>query len=85
MLFAVLISVGLIVFFFYILTQKFNVVAFLTLDSQTFFDVAVNGYAPSTRQAHSSCSVFNRFLVIFGGEDDENWELDDLWLLDYGQ
>ena len=43
--------------------------------------VKTNGPSPSARNGHSAC-IYKNFMYVFGGRNNDNKKLNDLWKYD---
>ena len=59
-----------------------NQVYRLNLQSNTWEHLLTKGEPPCPRTGHSAV-IYENYMIIFGGKNDENEKVNDVWLLDF--
>lgn len=52
------------------------------LQSRKWSKLSYNGDSPSARDGHFSALIFNRYMLIYGGIDENDNSLSDIYLFD---
>ena len=61
--------------------ERTNQLIIYSLDGPMWSRVNANGPQPSARNGHSAC-IYNKCMYIFGGRNNDNKKLNDLWKYD---
>lgn len=63
------------------MSERTNDLHIFNINDQTWdYKVKTSSYPPSARDGHTGC-IYQNHMYIFGGRDQDNTKLNDIWKL----